>query len=255
MLNIQHIIFNQGIIHIINRRPDICSICCSVFQSFQLKVLCIDNGRCQNSGNFLLQNMIGNALQIRINGEIYIISGRWFFSGIFINIQNLSHGIYINRFWTVFTLELGLHGFLYPGFSNHRIQRIILVSLLFQIFQFLGICFSGVADNGSHALCFIIHTNRIFRNIHALQLIFTLHDFCHSLFTDIGCHGYRNIFFKTVGWQNITDFCNFQGLFRCKSFRKSMAFQFFFCIRLFLIHQCKPFFTAHVFHKFFCWSV
>ena len=121
MADVQHAVFDQCIVHIIDRRTHIRGIL-----AVSLKFLGIDNILHQDAGNGLFQHIISDFLQVFVNGEIYVVSSFRIFPGVFVNIQDLSHIIYKDGFGAVFALELGLHQLLNPGLSDDRIRGILV---------------------------------------------------------------------------------------------------------------------------------
>ena len=245
MTDIDDTVFNQCIIHIIDRDPDITGIYIGFVEFFST-----DNITGKNSCDFLFQNLISSCLKIFINRQINVISGNRILSGGFIDLQYFSQIIYTEFFLTVRSLQLHFHILLDTGFSDYCIGGILRIVFL-QFFQFFSGSFSGITDNGSKIFTVLINTNRIFYNIDTLQMIFFFHNFSYGFFAYICSNSCRHIFLKAVGRQGITNFYNIQNLLFCERFRKIVLFQFFFCVRLLCVDQTKTIFTAKICDHFF----
>ena len=150
MSHVQHIVLKQCIIDIIDRNPDLVSrldeVCIELF--------CIRQLRADNSGDILLQDLIGRFLQIHINRQDNIIARLRFYTGS--HLQCPPHVVDIEGLRTLISLQSRLQHALQSGLPDD-IGRIIAVILFFEFLQLLCRDLSGITNQRCQILCIRIH--------------------------------------------------------------------------------------------------
>ena len=167
MININHIILHQRIVHIIDGNRNLHGIRNLGFIKCFFRWYMAE----QHTGNLLFQYFIAGDLKITVNGEIHIMAGNGVQVGILVNLQNFSQVVHIHRLFSISPLKVCLHILLNAGFSNNWCGIVFFCIFFLQFLQFLGRCLSGISDNVGKINGIFILAFGIFNDIHPLQII------------------------------------------------------------------------------------
>ncbi len=156
----------------------------------------------QDTRQLGLQYVITYFLQLGIQGEPYIVSGRRFHPGAC--LDHLAQIIDEDSLRPFPALQLHFHGGFDAGLADRIIQRIGFI-LLLQSLQLFRIDLSGITDDLCKVDALVVFADRALRDGHTLQHIGILHHHGHRLLGHIVGYRRGDITLVTVGTHGKTD--------------------------------------------------
>ena len=166
--------------------------------------------RQHDTGKSPFQNVIGIFLQVKVDGQIHIVTG--FRLGGAHLLDNLAQIIHQHLLFPLCALESRLHRLFNTGLSDHIVGLIVAAGAV--VFSELILRdHAGISDDTRDIFRIIILSQRIRLDLHTRKRILLFRDGCDALLADIRCHRDRRCLGISVHILIIADGHNLQGIF------------------------------------------